>query len=196
MNNQISKPHTQINNPYRTPLRLSTETKQLMSLGKHKGWNFQILGQAPLPERTVRIGDWLLSPAETDSSLIPTRTLTRIQAIFADGIRPKGFVLVHEAPRLLPSPSDGKEKKSNQTSFSLPNPNFLPKSKTVNQALEGAGKVITGFVSALVEFLSFVVPVILSSTLLLGAVMIDPILVAVTDDCTWIAVDFWNLPSE
>ena len=196
MNSYISKTSSQTAYPYRNSLGLSTETKQLLSIGDQHGWNFQVLGQAPFPETTIRIGDWLLSPAETDSSLVPDRTLTRIQAIFAAGIRPQGFVVAHEAPKLLSSPAIGKAKKSGRIPISFPHTTFLPSIDTATVVLGFIAKVIKGIASAIVSFLSFAVPLLLTSTLFMGAVLIDPILVAVTDDGTWIEVDRWNLLSE
>ena len=40
-------------------------------------------------------------PAQLDSTHIPARALERVQAIYAVGLRPQGFVVVHEAPPLL-----------------------------------------------------------------------------------------------
>ena len=196
MNNNISMPSSQRNYPDHKDLNNSLETEQLISLGDQYGWGFQVLGQAPFPEAPVRIGDWLLSPAQSDSSLIPARTLSRIQMIYAAGIRPQGFVVVHESPMLLPAPADGKGKKLNRIPFLKPAQNIMPSTETINDVFGAITKVISEIASMLVSFLSFVVPALLSSTLILGALLLDPILVAVTEDGIWIEVDRWNLPTE
>jgi len=196
MNTQISKPESQNKDHSQNALKMSSETQQLMSLGEQHNWDFQIIGKAPFPEAPIRIGDWLLSPAQTDSSLIPARTLTRIQAIFAAGIRPKGFVIAHEAPKYLPSPDVSKTKEPGQIQFPTPNPNSFQSQGNINEILGFVSKAILGLISTLAAFLSIAVPLILTSGFLMGAVLIDPILIAVTEDSTWIEVDRWNLPSE
>ena len=76
-------------------------TKQFIELGDQIGWDFFVLGQAPFPSDPFQLGDWLVVPAHQDSSLIPPRAYERVQSIYAAGLRPKGFVVVHEAPKLL-----------------------------------------------------------------------------------------------
>ena len=83
---------------------VSPQVQQVVTLGRQQGWNCAVLGQAPFPNEPVRLGDWLIVPAHQDSSLVPARALERVQAIFSAGLRPKGFVVVHEAPKLLSAP--------------------------------------------------------------------------------------------
>jgi len=90
-----------------------------MELSRTRGWDWPVLGQAPLPSEPVRVGKWLLVPAQDDSSTIPARTLTRIQAIYAAGLRPRGFVLVHEAPLELTAPAGTQSERLPQLSPAL-----------------------------------------------------------------------------
>ena len=82
----------------------SPQTRQLVAFGQQQGWACNGLGQAPMPEKAARLGKWLIVPAYLDSSPIPDRAMKRIQAIYASGLRPKGFIVVHEAPMLLAAP--------------------------------------------------------------------------------------------
>src|SRR3989304_7399310 len=79
------------------------ETAKLVHYGLSHGWGLAILGQAPMLEEPVRLKEWLLVPAHEDIGQIPTRALNRVQALFAAGVRPQGFVIVHEAPMALPA---------------------------------------------------------------------------------------------
>src|SRR3990172_5447036 len=79
------------------------ETATLIRYGLSHGWALAILGQAPMLEEPVRLKEWLLVPAHKDTGQIPPRALNRVQALFAAGIRPQAFVIVHEAPRALPA---------------------------------------------------------------------------------------------
>ena len=83
---------------------LSVQAIQLLALGRQRGWAFTHLGNAPLPDCPVYIGDWMLVPAQQDTNPIPKHTQERVKAIYAAGIRPAGWVVVHEAPPLLADP--------------------------------------------------------------------------------------------
>lgn len=80
---------------------LSSMAIQLLALGKANGWHFQKLGKAPIPVDPIHLDGWVLIPAEQDTHPIPNRTKLRINKVFASGIRPQAWVLIHEAPALL-----------------------------------------------------------------------------------------------
>ena len=162
--------------PQSTP-GLSVESQGLLSLGRQRNWDFKILGQAPLPYQPIHLQDWLIVPAHQDSSHIPARTLERIQAIFALGLRPKGFVIVHEAPRLLPAP---KEVDPEPTALPSTTPDFKP-----------LVKGLLGAVSVAIPVAAAAISMIVPATIAMGAFLLDPILVAVTEDNTWIEIDRW-----
>ena len=170
---------------------LSPETRQLVSLGQEHGWDFSVLGQAPLPSEPVRLGDWLIVPAHQDSSDIPDRAYERLQAIFTSGLRPKGFVMVHEAPKLLPAP--GQEQANRLQMSALP-----PKVKSTLKLVSGAlgvlaisVVVVTGLAIIAIAALFLAGLLAVPAFLVVGAVVVDPILVAVTEDEYWVEIDRW-----
>ncbi|MGA7193992.1 MAG: hypothetical protein WBW94_10195 [Anaerolineales bacterium] len=156
---------------------LPVETQQLVTLGRRHRWPFQVLGKAPMLQEPVRLGDWLLVPAQEDSSAIPARSLKRIQAIFGAGLRPQGFVLVHEAPKLLKAPAKTKEKPIAQPTMSTPA--VLPDSTFDIAIALGSGIAVLA---------SMIFPMLF---LVAAAALADPILVAVTEDGYWIEIDRW-----
>ena len=166
----------------------SNQVPRFVSLGKSHGWDFRVLGKAPMPSRHLRIGSWLLVPAQQDSSSIPIRAYERIQTIFAGGLRPQGFVLVHEAPLVLSAPQQpGEIEKQNSSKESIAKTAGL-----LGAILTGAGALSAALAVGLGILL--LGGVLLIPTLLLaGAVMVDPILVAVTEDGYWIEIDRWNV---
>ena len=87
---------------------LSPMAIQLLALGKANGWHFQNLGKAPVPVEPIHLDDWVLIPAEQDTMPIPSRTKHRIKTVFASGFRPQAWVVIHEAPALLPAPNYNK----------------------------------------------------------------------------------------
>ena len=88
---------------------LATQTQLLMYVGYKFNWDFINLGKAPIPEKPVRAGEWLIVSATDDSSRIPRQTMQRIQTIYQEGIRPLHWVVVHEAPFLLSAPKPKKK---------------------------------------------------------------------------------------
>lgn len=153
---------------------LSLETRQLVTLGRRHHWPFQVLGKAPMIKEQVRLGDWLLVPAQEDSAKIPDRALVRIQGIFAAGIRPQGFVLVHEAPKLLKAPAKPKEQ---------PNISSLP-----GFIAQSTPDFVSAFETGFTTLASMIFPMLF---FVVAAAMADPILVAVTEDNYWIEIDRW-----
>jgi hypothetical protein len=168
----------------------SPQAQALLDLGKCNGWDSFMLGQAPLPNSPVRLGKWLLAPAEADSSHIPARTLARVQAIYSAGLRPKGFVIVHEAPLELSAP------KEQATSSALRLHPLLA------SALIGLGRGVVAVAPGVLKAVATTAAVALAAvgaatlvaiplTLLVGAAVLDPILVAVTEDGYWVEIDRW-----
>lgn len=166
-------------NPKRMAALLSPETLRILALGRQRGWNSAILGRAPLPDKPVRLGDWLIVPAHQDTSPVPSRALERVQTVFAAGLRPKGFVVVHEAPLLLPAPEDVETETIRVPSDSPVNKRLI--------AVAGALGVLSMALTALTVASLLAAP----TALVVGAVMLDPILVAVTEDDYWIEIDRW-----
>jgi hypothetical protein len=157
---------------------LPLETRQLVTLGRRHFWPFQVLGKGPMPEEPVRLGDWLLVPAQVDSTILPGRACNRIRSIYAAGIRPLGFVLVHEAPRWLKAPVETKV-----------NPPFQPMMPSSSQASPQSTSAVTDAIGKGASALASVLfPMIL---LFFAAAMIDPILVAVTKEGYWVEIDRW-----
>ena len=148
------------------------QAQQFLSLGDRMGWQTQVIGRAPMLKEPVRIQDWLLVPAHEDTSPLPPRTMRRIRLIYSQGLRPLGFVVVHEAPMQLAAPKTVVEEKP-------------------LVEWEGVGKAV-GTVARVMGVL-LMGSLLLPLGLIAGAVMLDPILVAVTEDGYWIEIDRWQV---
>ena len=169
---------------------VSREAQQLVRLGRERGWAPAVVGHAPLPSEPFRYKDWVVVPAEQDTSLVPARALQRVQDLFSAGLRPKGFVVVHEAPRLLSAPAGD-----------TPRPlDLSPISAQLKSGLKVAGAVlgVTAAALAAVSVAAVLVVGVLAvaalavPALAVAAVVVDPILIAVTEDGWWIEIDRWD----
>ncbi len=159
------------------------ETRKLMQLGKEHGWEFTLLGQAPLPATAIRLKDWLLVPVSEDSSVIPSRALERVQALYAAGLRPQGFVIAHEAPRLLPAPQSTPPQSSVGSSLVTRLRESLRLTDEAREAVSSS-LYLLGRVAVMAALSSL-------SLVAVSALTLDPILVAVTEDGYWIEIDRW-----
>jgi hypothetical protein len=154
-----------------------SQVQHFLSLGDLLGWEVQVFGQAPMLTQAVRVNDWLLVPAHEDSSKIPLRTLRRIRTIFAEGLRPQGFVVVHEAPMQLPAPTPVDNEP-------------VRKLITLGESYKVAG-ALSGFLAIGLGIL-VLGGMLLPLGLLAGVALVDPILVAVTEDGYWVEIDRWQ----
>jgi hypothetical protein len=172
--------------------RLATPGLQsLMTLGKRRGWGFTYVGQAPLPKKPLRIGQWLIIPAHQDSSPIPRRARERVHAIFSSGISPHGFVLAHEVPRRIAAPA--RQNRNGDSRHHV-------LSSELRSSLKRAGAVIGSALLGLAVIngiaLLAVIAVAAAGILLLPLVLVtcqagvDPKLIAVVDG-HWVVVDEW-----
>ncbi len=98
---------------------LSTMAIQLLALGKANGWHFQSLGRAPVPTNPIHLDGWVVVPAEQDTQPMLERTKYRINTVFASGLRPQAWVVIHEAPALLPAPNQPKASSTLAQVFGL-----------------------------------------------------------------------------
>ena len=163
---------------------LGNHTKQLLTLGRENRWPMQVLGKAPMLKQPVRIQDWLLVPSTMDSTPLPDRAIERIKRLYEAGVRPQGFVMVHEAPMQLKAPEIPKieqKAKSNKHLFGK-----------IGGAALGLG-AITGSLVAAVGIAIIGGLLILPAGLLAAAVLVDPILVAVMPDDSWVEIDRWDI---
>jgi len=174
MNTSIARPPVKQSLAQRDVPHPSYAAGRLVALGTAHYWPFQVLGRAPMVAEPVRLGDWLLIPAQQDSTAIPPRAMNRIHAIFAAGIRPQGFVVVHEAPMLLKAPAAAQPQ---------------PRPLAVNISVPDS---TPDFAAALGTGLSALASIIFPMMMFAAVAIVDPILVTVTEDGYWVEIDRWD----
>lgn len=157
-------------------------TQNLVTLSMQEGWVFRILGIAPMPTEEIRLSKWAILPAHLDTSAIPSHALERVQAIYAEGIRPKGFVLVHELPNEIPSgvpdvvEGEFVIRRSQEITIDL--------GKVIDFSVKAVGAVAVAAAA--------VAGVVLPAMFAVGStLLLDPMLIAVTEHNVWVEIDFW-----
>ena len=156
------------------------EVQELLDFGQRSRWPFKYWGQAPIPECPVRIrGGWLV-PIEQDGSQVPDRARKRVEAIYGAGFRPKGFVIAHEAPLLLEAPPKVEEEVAR---------------KKIELPQIDLGQLIANpwvRALALAPLIVLCAPALAFVGLIGAAILVDPVLLAVTEDDCWVEVDRWD----
>jgi len=172
-----------------THVVVGNSAKDLVSFGYSQGWDFPVLGSAPIPTRPIHINDWLITPAHLDSTDLPLRAKQRLDAIFSAGIRPIGLLLIHEAPKQLPT---GEIRKKSDSRNEVVTPKARIQAKKVLQAsgsVLGAIAIETGAITLAIAAAALILP----GFLIAGALLLDPILVVVTEDGFWVEIDRWDI---
>lgn len=160
---------------------LGLDTQKLLIVSQENHWSMQVLGKAPMICQPIRVKKWLLVPATMDSTALPDKTMQRLHIIYEDGIRPQGFVMVHEAPMQLKGPADPQKPKLDKEAL-----------KKIGGAALGLG-VLSGSLVVAAGIAVFGSLLILPAGLLATVALIDPILVAVMPDSTWVEIDRWEI---
>jgi hypothetical protein len=168
-------------------IEMSCKTKALIALGESQGWEFPVLGIAPMPHHTVHINNWMIVPAHLDKTPLPPMALDRMNAIFESGLSPKGWVIVHEAPKLLPSNVEPNEQQN--TVWISPQTRQRAKQlMKVSGGILGAIALGTGALTLAIAAIALFLP----ATLIAGAIILDPILIAVMEDGCWVEIFRWE----
>ena len=158
------------------------KAQDLISFGKARGWRFSDMGTAPVPNGPVIVGKWLLVPEQMDESILPISAAQKIQAIRFAGLKPRGYVIAHEIPEEkneYPKEKSITQKPSEQSAVKSPEIGSNNKNNTSN-LLERIGSIL--------KKLPLILPILFIGSLLL----LDPILIAITDDYTWIEIERWK----
>jgi hypothetical protein len=158
-----------------------SQERDLLAVAKRHNWQFRVMGTAPAPTKPVFYKDWWLIPVTDDNSHIPARALERVQAIYEAGIRPKAFVIAHEARPLLVAPAGAPQMSRLE---------FWSKQMVDHSAAAAkvAGQVLVVVTPVLLAILGIGFMAALG---LAAAILTDPCLIAVTDNDVWIQVDAW-----
>ena len=172
---------TQAPRPVSAAMPVLEQERAIMTVAETHDWPFRVLGIAPVPARAVYYNQWWLVPVTQDRSQMPTRTLERVQAIFAAGIRPKAFVIAHEAPAQIAPPPDAPQVSRLEFWASQ----VAAHSVT---ALKVTGKVVAVALPIIGTILGVSALAVLGLT---SVILTDPCLIVVTEDDVWIQIDYW-----
>jgi len=145
---------------------ISNEARKAVFLGSQNHWRFRVVGNGEPPKEPVYKNEWWFETLTTQS--IPSEGKDRLEALRRAGIRFCGVVVAHEAPRLLSVEKKVEKKPDLKITVSPSILTFL-------------GSLASGFLMlALLVFSAF-----------FQAILIDPALIVVLEDGTWVEVMTW-----
>lgn len=170
-----------------TQVASGNKAKDLVTFGRSLGWDFPVLWNGPMPARPSHQNNWLIVPAHLDTTPIPDHAQRKMNAILSSGIQLRGWVIIHEAPRLLTD----TPKDEPLESFKIPGAwkNKAKSTLKVTGSILGTLALAAGSVALGIAALTLLLP----GVLIAGALMLDPILVAVIEDGFWVEIDRWDV---
>ncbi len=139
---------------------ISYEAKKAIAVGRRNHWRFRVTGQGELPKESAYKNEWWFEPV-TD----PEYGKERLAALRRAGVRFKGIVIAHEAPRLLVAPKE---------------PDFK-----INPSIPASNMSTNDLASDLAMGLVLLISVFFQ------AILLDPALIVVLEDGTWLEVMTW-----
>lgn len=146
--------------------QITRTASQAILVGRRYHWRFRVVGFGEAPEKPVyQSGWWLETIPEA-----PRMAQDRLLALKRANIPVKHIVIAHEAPKLLANPEPKKDFK-------------------ITPILSEIGKVlgVLTLASAAAAASAIVAPLFL----LLSVVLVDPALIVILEDGTWIEVATW-----
>ncbi len=140
-----------------------TDVRIAMDVARSNHWQFRVWGTGPVPTEPIYTDSWWLLPA--GAAEIPESGQERIAALKRAGIPIKAAVVGHEAPKALLAPKEqpGAESGSRQTAQSITS--------------SGGGFILEGL--------------LMLFGLTVQAMLVDPALVVILEDGTWLEVMTW-----
>ena len=148
-------------------------TDELIEFGKSKGWKFSILGKAPVPNNPVDRGDWIFMPFDMDNAIIPWNAKGKQMDILDAGLQPRAFVIAHEVKNKPPIIEDEQNEEM----------------KPFHEKTEVIAKPKSDSLGKSKNWFNSILPML--PIFLIAMIFVDPILIAITDDYTWVELERW-----
>ncbi len=146
---------------------ISPEARKAIAVGEKRHWKFRVVGLGEIPDSPAYKDQWWFLP-----NAEPMHGKDRLEALKRAGVKMKGIVVAHEAPRLLPAP----EAVSN-----APTENGADLDRSI-PATDSLGTLAEGLAMGLI---------LLVGVAFQAMAAVDPALIAVLEDGTWLEVCTW-----
>lgn len=146
----------------------SKEAQKAVWVGAQNHMMFRVVGSGEVPHEPYYKDQWWFELVESEA-ILPSEGVNRLDLLRRAGINIKSVVIAHEAPKILSAPKPAvKEPQKPDTDILN---SFLPILGTVVAAV---GAILGLFVMLFVR-----------------AILIDPALIVVLEDGTWLEVMTW-----
>jgi hypothetical protein len=156
-------------NPNSFQIVHSRYATEALTVAQRNGMTMRVVGQGDVPLEPFYLDEWWYSLVSAEST-IPAEGVRRIEALVKGGVPIESLMIRHEAPRLLTAPNEEKRaaKVKSATDVSFDPLPLL--------------QVILGVLGAIVAVFGYI---------FITAIHLDPALVAVLPDGTWLEVVTW-----
>ncbi|MCL4552435.1 MAG: hypothetical protein M1305_02610 [Candidatus Marsarchaeota archaeon] len=156
-----------------TQLLQTSYAQRVVDIGRRRRYWFRVVGDEGMISRPVFRDNFWVSPLSPDCTL-PSACEERIRSLMSEGVAIQGVLIAHEASHLLPGKIAPKPKRE---------PIRIPWAAIGGVATLGVG--IVGIAAAV-----FVKVIAFMLTVTVG-VLLDPAVIVVLEDGTWVEVYSW-----
>lgn len=165
----------------------SEQAKLAVEIGRKNRKTFRPLeGRGVLTEPVYR-EEWWYIPIEQDKSVIPQEALYRAELLQNAGIKMKGMIVAHEAPLALLAPKEEREIRRQKAEV-----------LTGLIALAGIAVLVLGWIVSIPAAAAVAIGApsgmafSWATAILATSALVDPALIVVLEDGTWVEVCAWD----
>ncbi len=154
-----------------------------VAVGLKERKTFRPMTQRGLIYEPFYADEWWYEPYEQSKSVVPQEALRRVELLRRNGIGIKGMVIAHEAPLALMAPVTERQTDHIRNGFTV----------AVITLVAGVAVVVAIALTAPLVAVAVPTASVLSLPLLLTtAVLVDPCLIVILSDGTWLEVCRWD----
>lgn len=161
----------------------SPEAVKAVAVGLKNRKTFRPMRQRGVITEWFREDDWWFEPYEQTRSIVPAEALRRVEILRSNGVGIKGMVIAHEAPLALMAPVTERQTDHFSNGVKV----------AIVTLVAGVAVVVAMALTAPLVAVAVPTASVLSLPLLLTtAVLVDPCLIVVLSDGTWLEVCRWD----
>lgn len=152
--------------------------KEAVAVGRKHHRRFRPLAYAGELDEPLYHNEWWFIPIAEDKSLVPAPAMKGVELLKAQGIQVVDLIVAHESPKLLPPPHGFSAADKRKAKW-----------ERRKEQMQTAGEVASFVARSLVRAIATVA--LLLGWFIASVVMLDPALIVVLEDGTWLEVATW-----
>ena len=152
---------------------ITDEARYAMEVGREHHYRFRVVGTGGMIDEPVFKNGWWYCPESTT----PPEALGRVNVLVQSGLKLQGFIVAHETSNALPAPKVAPSPKVSAQVKTAPQPTVSTLSSIDLETVVMVALKVAGFLMLM--------------PLMLFGLALDPGVIIVLEDGTWLEVMYW-----